>query len=382
MDIQSIMAMIDDEAIENIGELYKIDKVNTKITGRFILKVFVQCVLQGRPISLRSIETLVNKDKTLSSLLKVKDESKRTIDHSSLGKRLKTANVKFFKDVYESMVMKFHEQSPSQKSFHIFDSTILSTSSKLMRQGLNLGGSENDTHIKMSVSLKNSIPSSVRFCRQQSESSEDIALAAAINQMKIQKDDILLFDRGISKGETFKQFSMEKKFFVTRLKLGRRYKSLSANEIQGCEQGELKILSDENIHVYNKHGEEINCKLRLIKAQKTQGEEFWFLSNIFDLPSCDIADAYKHRWEIEVLFKFLKQHLQFKHFLGYEQNIMEIYLYCLLIAAILFAAYKKYNNLKGYKLAMLQFAIDLNKAIIKDIVLFCGGNPDLVDQCL
>ena len=53
-----------------------------------------------------------------------------------------------------------------------------------------------------------------------------------------------------------------------------------------------------------------------------------------------------------------------------------------LIAAILFLMYKKMNNLEGYKIAMMQFMHDLHKSIIKDIVLFCGGDPDLVDQRL
>jgi hypothetical protein len=61
---------------------------------------------------------------------------------------------------------------------------------------------------------------------------------------------------------------------------------------------------------------------------------------------------------------------------------MQIYLYCLLIAAILFMIYKTTNNLTGYKIPLLQFGIEIYKAIIKDIVLFCGGNPDLVDQRL
>ena len=74
--------------------------------------------------------------------------------------------------------------------------------------------------------------------------------------------------------------------------------------------------------------------------------------------------------------------MQFKHFISYEENGMKIYLYCLLIAAILFLMYKKMNNLEGYKIAMLQFMHDLHKSIIKDIVLFCGGDPDLVDQRL
>ena len=56
----------------------------------------------------------------------------------------------------------------------------------------------------------------------------------------------------------------------------------------------------------------------------------------------------------------------------------ELNIYCILIAAILFAIFKILNKLTGFKLALLAFTLELDKAIIKDIVIFSGGNPDLV----
>ena len=61
---------------------------------------------------------------------------------------------------------------------------------------------------------------------------------------------------------------------------------------------------------------------------------------------------------------------------------MMVYIYCILIAAILFTIFKITNKLTGFKIALLQFTLALEKSIIKDIVLFCGGNPDLVDPRL
>ena len=58
---------------------------------------------------------------------------------------------------------------------------------------------------------------------------------------------------------------------------------------------------------------------------------------------------------------------------------MSVYLYCILIAAILFVIYKISNDLTGFKLALLRFTLSVEKAMIKDIVSFCGGNPELVD---
>jgi transposase len=381
MSIEEIMSMIDDEKISKLGEMYKVDKINTKITGKFLLKSFVYGALQGIPMSLRSIESMIKNNKDIADTLKSKDAHKKTVDHSSLGKRLSVANVNYFRMVYEDIAATYHAQYAAQKGFHIFDSTIISISSKLLKNGLNLGGKET-SYVKMSIGLKNSIPSSMRFCTVQSEGSEDRALLAAINEAKIAKEEVILFDRGIQKTETFVDLDQKEHCFITRLNVGRKYKTLSKNTITSDHDHDLTVSSDENVHLFNGRGLEVKYAVRLIKATKIDGEELWFLTNVKDLSSYDIARAYKNRWSIEVLFKFLKQHLQFKTFISYNINGMQIYLYCLLIAAILFTRYKTAHNLTGYKIALLQFKFVLYKSIIKDIVLFCGGNPSLVDQRL
>ncbi len=58
------------------------------------------------------------------------------------------------------------------------------------------------------------------------------------------------------------------------------------------------------------------------------------------------------------------------------------YIYCLLIAAIIFAIYKITNRLKGYKIPMLEFVLDIEKYIIKDIVILCRGDPGMLDLIL
>ena len=133
------------------------------------------------------------------------------------------------------------------------------------------------------------------------------------------------------------------------------------------------------MHLYDKQDKEVACELRLIKAKNSDGKELCFLTNIVYLSAQEIGEAYKRRWDIEVLFKFIKQNLQIKHFLSHNRNGMMVYIYCILIAAILFAIFKILNKLTGFKLALLAFTLELEKAIIKDIVIFSGGNPDLVD---
>ena len=89
-----------------------------------------------------------------------------------------------------------------------------------------------------------------------------------------------------------------------------------------------------------------------------------------------IADLYKQRWEIEVFFKFIKQHLNVKHLVSRNLNGIKVMIYMTMILAVLILAYKKLNKIVGFKIAKLQFEIALDNLIIKEIVLLCGGNPN------
>jgi IS4 transposase len=88
-----------------------------------------------------------------------------------------------------------------------------------------------------------------------------------------------------------------------------------------------------------------------------------------------IAAWYKQRWEIELFFKFIKQHLNVKHLVSRDENGIKVMLYMTMILATLIIAYKKINKLKGFKITKLKFELELENEIIKEIVKICGGDP-------
>ena len=211
------------------------------------------------------------------------------------------------------------------------------------------------------------------------ESNENIALVKAINEARIEKDDIILFDRGISKSDTFKDFNSDGKNFITRVNFNRKYFVIEELKLLPSNKRDLRIISDEIVNLYNRKHQKISANLRMIKARNETGVELCFLTNILNLNVYDIAQTYRKRWDIEVFFKFIKQHLQFKHFVRHNNNGIKLYIYCILIAAILFTIFKIVNKLRGFKIALLKFTLALEKEIIKDIVLFCEGNSAFVD---
>ena len=79
-------------------------------------------------------------------------------------------------------------------------------------------------------------------------------------------------------------------------------------------------------------------KLRLVKFyDEEQGREFSFLTNAFHLSSLEVADLYKNRWQIELFFKWLKQHLKIKKFWGRTENAVRIQISAAIIAYCLVA---------------------------------------------
>ena len=404
LNISEVIGLIDDNKLEELGKFYKVDKANHKITGAFILKSFVRSALLGRPISLRSIEEMVSNLADLSSLLKSKSQHQAKVDHSSIGKRLEKLEVNYYRAIYEDLVLKFNAlfNKSEQEKLYRFDSTIINLSGRMIKDGLKIGGKMGDSQIKVSVGLKNNIPSSIRFCNTQSEANEDIALLTAIKDAKLEDEDILLFDRGITKTATYEEFTNREMKFVTRVKTNRRYicveqKSIVAvnddkvnnaqvnnadtNNIETETKTKIKIYSDEIIRLYHKNNL-TDSHLRLIKVTTKDNNDIWFLTNLLGCSAEEITQMYKSRWDIEVFFKFIKQNLQFKHFISHNKNGMSVYIYCILIATILFAVFKKSNQLQGFKIPLLRFTLLLEKEIIKDLIIMSGGNPKLVEDRL
>ena len=78
--------------------------------------------------------------------------------------------------------------------------------------------------------------------------------------------------------------------------------------------------------------------LRLVRFfDEEQGSEFMFLTNAMELTALQVADLYKNRWQIELFFKWFKQHLKIKKFWGTTENAVRIQIYSVICAYCLVA---------------------------------------------
>lgn len=381
--IEAIMGLIKKEDLDRIGKMHAVDRYNTKVRGEILLKGLMTLILRGQKTSLRMLEMVVNQG------IINEEEPEKTVTHSGLSRRINTINPCYFKSIYESVVERGLNEIPTKTSqvLHRFDSTMITLSSHLLKDGLRGGGgSETNTQIKVSIGMKKQLPTSVRFCKEQKEINENHALIHAINEAKVEKEDILLFDRGIYDSKLYEEFSRREYKFITRINVGRKHEIIKERKVSNSKDIELKILEDSMINLYaggaKKTKTSSKSGLRLIKAINKAGTELWFLTNMSDTPAHEIAELYKRRWDIEVFFKFIKQNLGYKHFLSHSTQGMQVYIYMIMITAIMFLMYKIRLKLEGYKIPLFRFTLELQKSFMKSIILYSGGDPELVKHQL
>ena len=160
-----------------------------------------------------------------------------------------------------------------------------------------------------------------------------------------------VFDRGYNNfGELYRIQRMES-FFVVRAKSNLQYRC-----VKWKRRLPKNILTDAKIEltVY-KSRKDYPENLRLVRYyDEEQDREFMFLTNAMDLTAQQIADLYKNRWQIELFFKWLKQHLKIKKFWGTTENAVRIQISAAITAYCLVAIVQHDMQLKRSTYEVLQ----------------------------
>lgn len=181
---------------------------------------------------------------------------------------------------------------------------------------------------------------------------------ATVNDMKAmdfliyEQSAFYIFDRGYVDYTRLYKITIHSAFFVIRAKSNlnfNRMYSLKIDKSTGvlCDQiGKLK-----GYYV----SKEYPKKLRRVKFyDKETNRTFVFLTNNFQITSDQVALLYKNRWQIELFFKWIKQHLKIKSFWGTSENAVRIQIYCAIITYCLVAIVGKELKIERSTYEILQ----------------------------
>ena len=156
----------------------------------------------------------------------------------------------------------------------------------------------------------------------------------AMDDIPYEVGSFYIFDRGYNDYSRLYTIHGIGATFILRAKNNVKYKRLS-----WMRRLQPNVLSDSKIKFtgpYKK--DEYPEPLRLIKYWDEENKrEFTFLTNNFELTALEIAELYRQRWQIELFFKWLKQHLKIKHFYGTSLNAVKIQVYVAIITFCLVA---------------------------------------------
>jgi hypothetical protein len=280
----------------------------------------------------------------------------------------KNRSAQVFASIYYSLFntyrMFLSDSSPLSlpvKHLKIVDSTTISLFSDILKGvGRNPINGKKKGGIKMHTMINalEDVPCLIRFS---SAATHDHTFLKDLN---LEKGSFVVFDKAYNDYLQYLQWTENDIYFVTRQKDNAVYKSVVEFDLSDTTSN--AVLKDERICVQKK---EKTIELRRIAYWDSKKEKVYeFISNNFELESDKIADIYKHRWQIETMFKRLKQNFPLKYFLGDNQNAIEIQIWCGLIIQLLMLVIQRkttrkwaYSNMVSMVRFHLMTYIDLFK---------------------
>ncbi len=196
---------------------------------------------------------------------------------------------------------------------------------------------------------------------------------AAIHEVNIldtisyQIDSFYILDRGYVDFKRLYRIHFSKAFFVIRAKDNLNFRCVKSNKKNKASG----ILADQLIRVLGFYAsKDYPDKIRRIKFYDEEHDRVLvFLTNNFELDANEIAKLYKHRWKIELFFKWIKQNLKIKTFWGTSENAVRVQIWIAISAYIIVAIAKKRFILKQslYEILQVISVSVFDKMPIKDL---------------
>jgi hypothetical protein len=187
-------------------------------------------------------------------------------------------------------------------------------------------------------------------------------------EMTFSPGTILVFDRGYNDFLWFVTLTLQGVWFVTRIKDGTRYRVVERREVprNGNVLRDEVIELDVDLRPYDMEIDSPVLFRRIVVRVPDRDEPMVFLTNHLQFAASTIAAIYKERWQIELLFKALKQNLRIKTFVGTSSNALHIQIWTALIA-MLILRYLQLKSQFGWSLSNLLAMLCFNLFTYRDL---------------
>ena len=404
----SVLRMIPDDLLAKIASDTKVDYCAKVLKGERLFYLLVYAFLCADRLSQRKLETVFSSQQ-FKSLFNYSVDMK--VSRSSISTRLSAINLDFFEQAYELIYGKFSalytEKEVRNLNLIRVDSSMVAETCNKLKEGFTVGrkgeGKADRKQIKYTMAYDGFAAKLAEVFSKPTYLSEDKAMPALLERL-IKKDkahrNLYVLDRGLMALDNYKKVAQSEAVFIGRINTNRKMKVVRSLMTKDTDRdlGNLELMDDVIVHLYNNKHEEDIQEFRVVKAKfkvpkdttrkspsgsnrKKVEDEVFFITNVTNEPGQlqltpqEIAEAYRRRWDIEVFYRFLKQNLSFSHFLSTSENGIKVILYMTLITAMLIMIYKRQNGI-GFEEAKFCFKMQLEDWIIDLNVAIRTGETD------
>jgi IS4 transposase len=332
--------------MKGLGRKY-FDQIVEKHEGNKYTKVFgcwqhmvvmVYAQLSGAE-SLREVEVGFNSQQACHRVL-----GARAVKRSTLADANSRRKEVVFEDVVQLLLQQVSRtiRSHSKEALSLLDSTPINLKGREYERWIQ----KEKTHRTQGLKLHVLYDNQAKVPEWEMITAPNVNDVTAAWKMPLRKGAVYVFDKGYCDYSWWREIDSAEAHFVTRLK---ENAAVTVEIAQPIEQGDIgEIISDEIIRLKNRHTRgkgklPYDRTLRRVQVVRVGKAPLILVTNDFISSARVIANRYKERWGIELFFKWIKQHLKIKSFLGRSEIAVRIQLLTALISYLLLAIHKQSN---------------------------------------
>jgi len=334
--INKVLEPLNSCFVEKIITHYKSDANVIKLTTLNLIKLFMIADLK-KADGLREISTNLLFDDKLQTILKLE-----SISSSQLYRRLSSLNVKVLIEIFSYIVELLNHSNKSIKfsddydALNIVDASVVTKALKGMEWA---SYRKNKAGIKLNFGLKFHNEDVMYPNKAKISKAKEHDVNHMLDVTEFSEKIINLYDRGYVDYESFDYITDHGGLFIIRLKENTvTWINQSFENLQG-----VKFASKGSVGAGKK---KTKHEYYYIQKEDDDGKVYHFLTNIPNLEMSetlsfeDVADLYKLRWQVELFFKWIKQHFKVKHFFGTNETAVTNQIMITLIMYALLALFK------------------------------------------
>ncbi len=336
-----LISLIDDEIIKSSVKKHQSDRYIKRFKTKDHLISMLFCAF-AKCNSLREVSGAMLGLSGKTANFQLNHIPKR----STLSDANKRRSAEVFASIYNKLLQEYgyvlsdsRIKSVLEKQVKIIDSTTISLFNDVLKcvgRKPKSGKSKGGIKVHTVINADETVPNLVWFSPATTHDHQ------YLKKLKYDDTTIYVFDKGYNDYRAFQNFSSKGTGFVTRIKDNAVYNIVEQNEIAHKIHSGVKEDTIITVSVKADDGTKAPLELRKISYyDREHKREFEFITNLMAMRADMVAALYKIRWQIEILFKQLKQNFPLKYFLGDNENAIQIQIYCVLIVNLLLTVIQK-----------------------------------------